>query len=79
MTAPTSPSPDAVVAQIDAGPALEAFIRAIVDALAEFGVEHIDLPATPERVWRAIRDASMMPKREPNTPRAPGSDSAATG
>jgi len=29
--------------------------NAIVDALAEFGVEHIELPATPERVWNAIR------------------------
>ena len=24
------------------------------NALAEFGVEHIELPATPERIWRAI-------------------------
>jgi carbon-monoxide dehydrogenase large subunit len=31
--------------------------NAIVDALAEFGVRHIELPATPERVWRAIREA----------------------
>jgi len=31
--------------------------NAIVDALAEFGVEHIELPATPERVWNAIRVA----------------------
>jgi carbon-monoxide dehydrogenase large subunit len=28
--------------------------NAIVDALKEFGVKHIELPATPERVWRAI-------------------------
>ncbi|HLB80522.1 MAG TPA: xanthine dehydrogenase family protein molybdopterin-binding subunit [Dongiaceae bacterium] len=34
-----------------------AVINAIVDALAEFGVTHLDMPATPERVWRAIRDA----------------------
>ena len=25
-----------------------------VDALAEFGVTHIEMPATPERIWRAI-------------------------
>jgi carbon-monoxide dehydrogenase large subunit len=37
-------------------PALGAVINAIVDALAEFGVEHIEMPATPERVWRAIQD-----------------------
>ena len=39
-------------------PGLAAVVNAIVDALAEFGVEHIELPATPERVWRAIRAAS---------------------
>jgi carbon-monoxide dehydrogenase large subunit len=25
-----------------------------VDALAELGVEHLEMPATPERVWRAM-------------------------
>jgi len=29
-------------------------LGAVVDALAEFGVEHLDMPVTPERVWRAI-------------------------
>ncbi|MGC2414743.1 MAG: molybdopterin cofactor-binding domain-containing protein, partial [Stellaceae bacterium] len=36
-------------------PALGVFINALVDALAEYGVAHIEMPATPERVWRAIR------------------------
>ena len=36
-------------------PALAAVANAVMDALAEFGVEHLDLPLTPERVWRAIR------------------------
>jgi hypothetical protein len=36
-------------------PALAAVINAIVDALAELGVRHVEMPATPERVWRAIR------------------------
>jgi carbon-monoxide dehydrogenase large subunit len=36
-------------------PALGVVINAIVDALADFGVTHIEMPATPERVWRAIR------------------------
>ena len=36
-------------------PALAAVINAIVDALSEFGVTHIEMPATPERVWRAIQ------------------------
>ncbi|MCO5131007.1 MAG: xanthine dehydrogenase family protein molybdopterin-binding subunit [Xanthobacteraceae bacterium] len=34
-----------------------AVVNAIVDALwREYGVEHIDMPATPERVWAAIRE-----------------------
>ncbi|HEU5189378.1 MAG TPA: xanthine dehydrogenase family protein molybdopterin-binding subunit [Methylomirabilota bacterium] len=38
-------------------PALAAVVNAIVDALAELGVEHLEMPATPERVWRAIQAA----------------------
>mgnify|MGYP000572014874 CR=1 FL=1 len=34
-----------------------AVINAIVDALGELGVTHIDMPATPYRVWKAIQDA----------------------
>ncbi len=34
-----------------------AVINAIVDALAPLGVRHLDMPATPERVWAAIRAA----------------------
>jgi carbon-monoxide dehydrogenase large subunit len=46
-------------------PALSVVINAIVDALSEFGVRHIEMPATPERVWRAIQDAgaSSSPRR----------------
>jgi aerobic carbon-monoxide dehydrogenase large subunit len=38
-------------------PALGAVINAVVDALSEFGVKHVEMPATPERVWRAIQAA----------------------
>jgi len=34
--------------------ALPAVMNAIVDALADRGVTHVDMPATPERVWRAL-------------------------
>jgi aerobic carbon-monoxide dehydrogenase large subunit len=34
-----------------------AIINAILDALAPFGVQDISMPATPEKVWRAIRKA----------------------
>jgi carbon-monoxide dehydrogenase large subunit len=38
-------------------PALGAVVNAIVDALADLGVEHVEMPATPDRVWHAIQAA----------------------
>ena len=38
-------------------PALAAVINAVVDALWDLGVRHIEMPATPQRVWQAIQDA----------------------
>jgi carbon-monoxide dehydrogenase large subunit len=38
--------------------AMPALMNAILNALAEVGVTHLDMPATPDRVWRAIRDAA---------------------
>ena len=35
----------------------QTIISAILDALRPLGVTHIDMPATPQRVWQAIRDA----------------------
>jgi carbon-monoxide dehydrogenase large subunit len=37
--------------------ALPSVMNALVDALSEYGIRHIDMPATPERVWRAIQAA----------------------
>ena len=36
---------------------LSTIVNAVIDALSEFGIAHIDMPLTPERVWRAIQDA----------------------
>jgi carbon-monoxide dehydrogenase large subunit len=35
-----------------------ALINAVIDALAPLGVTHLDMPASPERVWRAIQSAT---------------------
>jgi carbon-monoxide dehydrogenase large subunit len=40
---------------IGAGPAVQ---NAVIDALSHLGVRHIDMPMSPDRVWRAIRDAT---------------------
>jgi aerobic carbon-monoxide dehydrogenase large subunit len=36
-----------------------AVINAIVDALAHLGVSHVDMPATPNRIWRVIQSAPV--------------------
>jgi carbon-monoxide dehydrogenase large subunit len=43
---------------------IPAVQNAVVDALAHLGVRHLDMPATPERVWRAIADATSPPSRD---------------
>jgi carbon-monoxide dehydrogenase large subunit len=54
-------------ATVGATPAVQ---NAVVDALSQLGVRHVDMPCTPERVWRAIQAASAPggapdPWREP--------------
>jgi carbon-monoxide dehydrogenase large subunit len=46
-------------------PALGVVVNAIVDALSEFGVDHIEMPVTSERIWRAM---NRMPPRSRMTP-----------
>jgi carbon-monoxide dehydrogenase large subunit len=36
---------------------LATLVNAVLDALSEYGITEIDMPLTPERVWRAIQDA----------------------
>jgi carbon-monoxide dehydrogenase large subunit len=36
---------------------LSTIVNAVIDALSEFGIGHIDMPLTSERIWRAIQDA----------------------
>jgi carbon-monoxide dehydrogenase large subunit len=57
---PTTANPLGVKGSGQAGAigAPQTIISAVLDALAPLGVTHIDMPATPERVWRAIRSAS---------------------
>jgi carbon-monoxide dehydrogenase large subunit len=35
----------------------QTIIHAVLDALAPLGIDHIDMPATPEKIWRAIQAA----------------------
>jgi carbon-monoxide dehydrogenase large subunit len=56
---PTAVNPLGVKGAGQAGcmAAPQTIINAILDALAPLGIEHIEMPATPDRVWRAIRAA----------------------
>jgi aerobic carbon-monoxide dehydrogenase large subunit len=36
---------------------LTSIMNAVVDALSGYGIKHIDMPATPQRVWQAIQGA----------------------
>ena len=38
-----------------------AVVNAVLDALAPFGVRHIDMPLRPERVWRAVAGGKGVP------------------
>jgi carbon-monoxide dehydrogenase large subunit len=53
---PTKTNPLGVKGAGEAGcvGAMPAVANALVDALSEFGVTHIEMPATPEVVWRAM-------------------------
>jgi carbon-monoxide dehydrogenase large subunit len=56
---PTAANPLGVKGSGQAGciAAPQTIINAIVNALSPLGIDHIDMPATPERIWRAIRTA----------------------
>ena len=60
---PTSANPLGVKGAGQAGAiaAPQTIIGAVLNALARLGVTHIDMPATPERVWRAIQQAGVRP------------------
>jgi carbon-monoxide dehydrogenase large subunit len=61
--APTAANPLGVkgAGQAGAMAAPQTVICAILDALAPLGVTHIDMPATPERIWRAIKAVQETP------------------
>jgi carbon-monoxide dehydrogenase large subunit len=41
---------------------LTSVMNAVAHALSEYGIRHIDMPASPYRVWRAIQDARGVPE-----------------
>jgi carbon-monoxide dehydrogenase large subunit len=52
-------------ATIGSTPAVQ---NAVVDALSHLGVRHIDLPLTPERVWKALGGGTSLAAQEADSP-----------
>jgi carbon-monoxide dehydrogenase large subunit len=42
---------------------LPSVTNAVIDALSELGIHHIDMPATPHRIWQAIQSAKPSPSQ----------------
>jgi len=59
MQTPTDVNPLGVKGIGEAGTigSIPAVQNAVIDAVAHFGVRHIPMPATPQRVWTAISEA----------------------
>jgi carbon-monoxide dehydrogenase large subunit len=55
VPSPTNPLGAKGIGSVSTVPAPAAVANAVLDALAGFGVRHIDTPLTAEKIWRAIR------------------------
>ncbi|MGB7834407.1 MAG: hypothetical protein WBL84_19590, partial [Xanthobacteraceae bacterium] len=49
--------------------AIPTIANAVMDALAPYGIAHLDMPYTPHRLWEALQAAK---KRQGNGAQAPG-------
>ena len=54
---PTNPMGVKGIGESGAIAAQPAVVNAVIDALEPFGVTHIDMPASPWKVWQAIQDS----------------------
>ncbi len=50
--------------------ATPALVNAVVDALAPFGVRHVDMPVKRERIWRLLHGSAPRPARPTAAPRS---------
>ena len=58
-TRPTTSNPLGAKGCGEAGTSggLAAVANAVIDALSEYGIRHLEMPMTPSRIWQAIQDA----------------------
>src|SRR5260370_39286204 len=76
---PSSTNPMGVKGIGEAGtiPAPPAVLNAVADALAPLGVTGLQMPVSPQRVWRGIQDASGEEGGQARVPRSSTTRSAA--
>ena len=74
-TSPSTTNPLGVKGVGEAGTiaSTPAVVNAVVDALRPFGVDDVQMPCTPERIWRALQGAGQSGAHEAEqSGRAPG-------
>jgi len=57
MPSPTNPLGAKGVGSVATVPSPAAVANAVLDALSSLGVRHLDMPLTPEKIWRAMQGA----------------------
>jgi carbon-monoxide dehydrogenase large subunit len=70
---PTKTNPLGVKGCGEAGCAggLTSMMNAVIDALAEYGIRHVDMPLTPFRIWQALQAAKSRPGKAQSKPTQP--------
>lgn len=49
----------------------EAYMNAVIDALAPYGVTDLEMPAMPEKIWRVLQGDLKAPATSPGAPPEP--------
>ena len=55
---PTNPLGTKGCGEAGCAGSLSTTVNAVINALSEYGIRHLDMPLTPERVWRALAHAN---------------------
>ncbi len=61
---PTNPLGAKGIGSVATVPAPVAVANAVLDALSRFGVRHLDMPLTPEKIWRARHGQPIEPRHQ---------------
>jgi carbon-monoxide dehydrogenase large subunit len=68
VPSPTNPLGAKGIGSVSTVPAPAAVANAVLDALAGYGVRHLDTPLTAEKIWRAMQGVAASPVPSPAVP-----------